>query len=510
MTEAEPAARRTAIPGGVQDRPMPLPLRLLLLAVSLALIAFTCRLFRFPTLNCDAGYYLLLSRLVAKGKVPYLDFTTIYPPGFFYLQNVFDFFHGGSPEAVAAQDLLLNLGAAAGLFYSARKLLALDRSFALFLSALFILVFPAFDGAYLVLEPLSSLWGWMALAVVMSTGRTGSDGAGDAAISLRRAFLAGALAGLSMMVKQPGAVFLVAAWMIAALDADWPRRLRLGAVMACAALSYWLLFFALHPGAFLAVWNQNVVLLARYAVSSRATTGYTLADLGGVVWKNRWIVVPILAAGAMSAVYRCRGRATRSDSTILILMAAGTTFFLPAFSRPWRHYMLYPIPFALLGGAYLLIRPRRALGVALAALVLASSAVWRLPREIADWQLNTLPAVHARQEVLRKWISDRARGRRFILVVPMESQFYFLTGHEPPNPKFDFPADLGTQVRSAAEVRAPVFLVQPFEKERPELVKALEEAGYRRTDHLGEDAELWLPVPAAPAPLPGPSQRGPV
>jgi L-malate glycosyltransferase len=491
------------------DRPIPLPARLLLFAGSFLLIALTSRLFWFPTLNCDGGYYLRLAREVANGRVPFLDFEIIYPPGTFYLQNVFDFIHGGSPAAVAAQDMLLNLGAAFGLYVCARRLLGADRSVALLLSSLFIVIFPAFDGSYMVLEPHSSFWGWLALVVVIGVRRTGPDRDGGGDPGLFRVTLAGALAGLSMMVKQPGAVFLVAGWAIAARDATWPRRLRLGAAMAGAAVSFWILFFVLHPGAVLPAWDQNVILLSRYAARSRSATGYTLAELGGLMWQNRWIVLPILAAGVTSAWYCRRGEARHSDSTLLILMGAGLALVLPALSRPWRHYLLYPIPFALLGGAYVLTRPRRPVGIALVTLILASSAAWRLPREIADWQLNTLPAVHARQEVLRKWIAGRAGGRKVILVAPSESQFYFLGGYEPPSPNFEFYA--GTeQVLAAARVQAPVFLVQPFEREKADLVKTLRNVGYRRTDNLGEEAEVWLPDPAPTPGLPDAPHPGPV
>jgi hypothetical protein len=349
----------------------------------------------------------------------------------------------------------------------------------------------AFEGFYFILEPTVNAYGWLAVAAVMASSRL-RGGARGGGVDVALAFLAGVLAGVAAGVKQSAALF---APLVLAL-AFVPRtpRSRSCAVAAAAGLAApFVLFFALHPSAWRPFVADSVVGILSLAAGKRLPFEPLALRLVSLAY-TAWIPLALLAALAL------RHRAPAPLRGVITVMAvAGLAFWLPQLTRPYLHYALLPLPFAVLALVFALSatpevphgRVARGALMVLALLPLASEA----------WIEGRMRRESEQERTVAAWIERHAPARRPLLIVPASPQYYYLTSRPSYDGAYEFFPD-PRSVWHAARSGAPVVVIDRSQGHLVPLYEAeLGAAGYHRAQALGPHA-LWLPPGAPPSPPP--------
>jgi alpha-1,2-mannosyltransferase len=355
-----------------------------LMAIAIAAIAFVFRLVPvmrggglFGLGDYDDGVYYAASTGIAHGLLPYRDFLLLHPPGVPLLLTPFALVaqltsdsYGfaaarvawmvlGVVNAVLIWRILRPIGLIAALFGA--------LSYAVFYPAVYadhttLLESPATTAlllAILLLEPLSN-------ARYLSRGR---------------AFAAGAVLGLTVVIKIWGVVtvVIVLAWLLLIRQFRAALRVAIG----CAALAglICLPFFAAAPTT---MWHQ----LVRDQIVRHANRGVTLLGrldeiVGlGIVGRPHASITVI----AVIALLSCAGLAwTYRQAQLPVLLLLGQGAFLLVTPTWFPHYAGYTAaPVALTVGAAIgrliaLVRARPAqiaVAIAVAAALLAYASGW--------------------------------------------------------------------------------------------------------------------------------------
>jgi hypothetical protein len=455
----------------------------------LALVLWrTITLAGLAPLGPDAGFTLMKARLLESGRMPYLDFAVGYGPFQPYLQALYFHVFGRGVEQLRLQQWAHHLVVVLVLAVLLRRPRA-RWAWVAFAAAVYLASAVAFEGFYFILEPTVSAYGWLAVAAMMaSSRRRGVAGRGVAALAL--AFGAGVLAGVAAGVKQSAALFAPLVVTLAFI----PRtpRSRACALAAAAGLAApFVLFFAVHPSAWRPFLDDSVLGILSLAAGKRLPFEPVSLRLVSLAY-TAWIPLALVAAIAL----RRRAGASLAD-VITAVALAGLAFWLPQLTRPYLHYALLPLPFAVLALVFALaVAPRVAyVRVARAALLVLAL----LPLASQGWIEARMRRESEQERTVSAWIERHAPAQRPLLIVPASPQYYYLTGRASYDGAYEFFPD-PRSVWHAARAGAPVVvvdrsqgrLVPPYEAE-------LRAAGYRRADALGPHA-IWLPPDAPPPP----------
>jgi hypothetical protein len=452
----------------------------------------TAALARLAPLGPDAGFTLMKARLVEKGRVPYLDFPVGYGPFQPHVQALFFQVFGTSPDALRAQQWAHHL-LLMGVLLALARAAGASGALLSFAGALYLASAVAFEGFYFILEPMVGAFGWLALGVMLAAGRLlERAGAGGRSAGLCLAVTAGALAALAAGIKQSAAVF-APLLLVLPLAGKWPRRT--GAVVAAAAglAAPFLVFFALHPSTwprFLADSVWGIVLLAVGRRLPLEPLWLRAVSLAYTAW------IPVSLAAACWLVRR-RPERTTGERVLALLCAGGLAAWLPQLTRPYLHYALLPLPFAVLALAFLLAgsRPGRA---PLSPSVRAVFAVLALlPLTAQGWVEGRLRRSQDEERRVAAWIDGQVPSGRSLLIVPASPQYYYLTGRPSYDERYEFFPD-ARAVRHAARAGAPVVVVDRAQgRYVPLYERELQDSGYRRVSVLGPHS-LWVPPPPGP------------
>lgn len=477
------------------------PLALLALVLSLA---WTAVLSIESPIGCDGGYYLMVSREVAAGGVPYAQLYTVYTPGYFYTHLLYEAIFGRGPWALQAELWAHALVLALMLAWVMRRLCKLSFApIALALAAFFPLMAIA-DAFTLYLEMEVNLWGWLGLGLAIECGRRltreGAPAAahGVEAASLGLAFAAGCAAGGSFWCKQVGGVFgLLAIAVPAAMAGRLDRR-----VVAATILGHGVapaLFFLAIPEAAWPFVSEGLNGLLQYAGRSERYVAVTMRHLPWMLL-HWWWVPALLWTSGLETLQRCSsGRRTGVDTTLALLYAGALIYFLPFASKGYPHYLQLVLPLlivVLTSYWCALAGRRRQLLVHLVVPVLALATT--VGEDLRSYQSARLERPSQRERELRigRWIEERSAGHREIFILLASPQYYVLSNRFSASGQYLFlPSE--EHVRKVVSKRAPVFFVLRPVDDVTAHRKILEAAGYRPADRLADRVELWLP--------PGPS-----
>ncbi|MCG3172167.1 MAG: hypothetical protein GMKNLPBB_00313 [Myxococcota bacterium] len=459
-------------------------------------------------LGPDGGFYLMYAINVLQGQTPYQDFLVMYPPGAFYFHAVWLSLEGGTLNGIGVQMLLTHLGAALCLFALIQPVARVRRAL-LIIPGYFILIAP-FEAWYLVLEPITNLFGLAGLAVIQR-GLWGPSGTGPwRNRPLKRDLMwiipAGLLFGVAAMVKQVGWLFPLAGMVcIHAVMGFHRGAMRCSGSLAAAVLFPWLGFFASHPGAVVPFFEQNVLLLFRYAANKSDPTITTMDHALDVAWDRRWLFVlcglPPLAEGVR--LLRDRRSWTMTPPAFLAVLAGmGLMMLVPTLFRTYGHYVLYPLPPAVAGLVWILRESRRR--GCLTRLVLLGSALylfapfpdpWRLA--VKEYQFNYWSTRHK-----ACWMAAAMAGRGPVMVLPDVPNYTYLSNLRSGFNRYWFRAG-DDPVGDAASRRLPIIMVNRGNPWIPGLRAALLRHGYSRTGTRGDDISIWTPAGMDPIPSPG-------
>lgn len=442
----------------------------------------------------DVGVHVTDAMRVASGSVPYVDFYTLYHAGNLYLQAAWLALFGPlSSATLGAQVVVQHAWIATCLAVVLRVRLGLGGwALALAIAGYFFFV-PALEGMFLILEPMSSCSGWAALALASLLGRRLRTASAPAAAALAGGLLVGLLATMALATKQVGGVFL-AALPLVHLDAGRLVRPVLVAQLGGAALLP-AGFFLAHPEALAPYWQQCVLGLFSYAqgtLTASEPAWFVVHHLA------RNALLPLALAGALGlcSFELRRGGGPRPWGDVLLL-SAGAATGLPSFIRPYLHYYLFPLPFAVFAVA-LVVRRGAPLW----------SAPWQLTVALGLLIFGVTPIVHYHEQTFGRdvgagheravetFIRERAGGRDRVLILPSSPQYYLRAGTSPPDGVYMFvtnEADLaraGGQFQLAREGALPAFLVDRGDRMLDACRARLRELGFVRRAE-GPNVEHW-------------------
>lgn len=441
-------------------------------------------------LGPDAGFTLMKARLLESGRAPYLDFPVGYGPFQPWLQSLYFHVFGRGTEQLRLQQwthhvvIVLVLAA---LMRSGRA----HFSLVALASALYLASAVAFEGFYFILEPTVSAYGWLAVGAMLCASRLRPGP--RAAWAVPVALAAGALAGLAAGVKQSAALYAPVVLALAFVPRG-PRSRACAAAAIAGLLAPFALYFALHPLAFRPFLDDSVLGILSLAVGKR---------LPFEPWRLRAISLAYTAwiPLALASALALRRRAGALAPLVAVLCAAGLAFWLPQLTRPYLHYALLPLPFAVLALAFCMgIGPEAGDGPPGRVLrkVLLSLAL--LPLVPQGWIEGRLRRGSDQERTVSAWIAGHVPAGQPLLIVPASPQYYYLTGHASYDGGYEFFPD-PRSVWHAAQAGAPVLVVDRSHGWLvPEYERELRAAGFRRAQVLGPHA-LWLP-PASPLPVP--------
>lgn len=172
----------------------------LALSVPLAIVPMAlCTLRNF--LDADPSYFLSIMERIAEGKVLYKDVACGYPPIWFYMMaSVKWIFHipSGSEELYYVFHFLMQILSAFFLFKIIRCW-GIGWRIAYFCSWLFVMMGHWMQANYLILEPLTVMFGLLAIWMVQKYGKD----------DIWLLFVAGVVASLSFLCKQYGLGFFI-------------------------------------------------------------------------------------------------------------------------------------------------------------------------------------------------------------------------------------------------------------------------------------------------------------
>lgn len=455
------------------------------IATAVALIAGFVVLRRLGAdhpLGPDAGWFLMSATKVAEGQVPYVDFASFYHAGAFYVQAAAFRLLGSDGAAVRLQIVVQHVAVLASLCAVLAMRARVGAAGIAVLAAAYVAFVPLIEGLLYMLEPMSSAFGWAALAAATWKGRRPGG-----------AFAAALLASAALWAKQPGGAFLVAL-AIPHLDSGRFER-RLAVAQAFGFLLLPAIFFAAHPAAAGRYWDQNVVRLFSYASGEMVPLSSSREIVNALVQNALVPAVVMLSTGvAVAAVRRRIGGVTRGDVAVL---AAGVLLLAPSLMRPYRHYYLYSLPFALFGAAVCVraigSMPRWVGATALVALLMGGSTYVRLAAITTGRDAGALSEAQ-----ISAFIASRLGGHDAALIVPKSPEYHFLSGARSVDGDYTFiyhPASFEAarpRFEIAARDRRPAFVVDTGEEWVEPCRERLRALGFRLRDSEGP-VEYWTP-----------------
>ena len=480
-----------------------------LLAFFLYLLTLSILIGIHHQLGPDAGYYVMYGRAILEGQVPIRDFASMYPPGIYYLQALYLSLHGGGRDALTLQIFTHHALTALFLAYLCFKLKLTRGLGAAFPAILYVFLIAFYEGYGLIIEPISSTWGWAGLSIALATsmprGESISNEAGRKRENTRTAlrmflyFLAGTLVGLAFMVKQVGAIFIVLAAIISSFD---PRTRRLYTILAvlAGALFWWLVFFAAHPDTLPIYFEQNVIGLFNYATVQHQPMSRLLPARLENLWFNRWIAGLLFVAFFIAVFHSRKNRKYEPDTArrhkiLLLLSGGGLIMLAPMIFRSYAHYYLYPLPFAITSLFYLLkhyrILRRGFSRAVFFGLLLA--LFWNLPGRWPNLQ-RQVEAKYLNERHTAEWIKANAGQSEKAVIVPGVPQYYVLAGLKAPITFYSWLSISENEklVKAAADEALPVFLVDrglPYFGEYKEL---LIRYGFSAVARFGDNTTKWI------------------
>ena len=446
-------------------------------------------------LGPDGGFYVAHSWLVRDGLVPYRDFPYWYTPGGLYVHRISAMVLGETHRGILAEIWLEHLATLALLLFVVRRCVSASWPACALLAALFLGSISPLEGFYYVLEPLLNLWLWLSIALaLMAAERTGANAPG----SLIWPLLAGIAAGAAFWTKQPGVLVLPLA---AGLPSLWRGRLELRPALWTIAgfLAVPLTFVLFHPDAVLPALRHMSELFQYVSNRGRGQVIDTWAALRSWIWLVVAFAMGILSARSLAVGQETHDR--RAGRVALAILCTGLLLLVPSIAKPYLHYLLVPLPFALFALSTLeraLSRQRRHLpalaGAALAVLVLSA-----LNRPIAAAVRRTLlpgregASSRETEREAAAFIARYAGDSPRMYVIPNSPQYYVAlrkpatdeSGYE------YFPSE--KDVRRALATPAPAFIVDRDGVDIPLYERVLASAGYQV---VGRNARIsaWLPA----------------
>jgi hypothetical protein len=242
-------------------------------------------------------------------------------------------------------------------------------------------------------------------------------------------------------------------------------------------------FFLVHPDALRPALAASTRLL-QYA---RSQGPFAITDHWQGIRLWNWLI-PLFPIAALAGVVLARnGRdADRKWGRVAIALCfAGFALLLPSFLRPYKHYLLLSLPFAVAAGATCV----RALGVmprrtALAAGMLAPIVIFagvRPPFSSLERVLipgDQVPTYGRMEESIGAFVRRYSGNAPRILVAPNAPQYYLYAGRpgDPATFKFDVSDD---EIRRALAEDVPAFIVDRGGADIPHLESVFRSSGYR-------------------------------
>jgi hypothetical protein len=348
------------------------------------------------------------------------------------------------------------------------------------------------EGFYYILEPHLNVFVWLSIALALHGARH-VDPSGSGRPWLW-AMGAGFAAGAAFWTKQQGAVALPLAAALPSLSRG-RVEIRTAIWTAGGFLVLPFSFFALHPDA-LKPAIEPMMALTKYA----ANRSYAVSD----TWYGlrQWLcLIPLLAAGVVAAGFLI-SREDPADRRVgrvgLGLLSAGVLLLLPSFLRPYLHYLLVPMPFALLALPIVvraLARLPRRLAVACAATAGCLIVACIRPAVLASARQVLVPGFEApssweRERRIAEFMGRYVGSSPRIYVLPNSPQYYVYLRRGGDKSGYEFlPPD--ADVRHALASRVPAFIVDRGEADIRHYEGLLRSEGYRLVQRVAP-ASAWL------------------
>jgi len=448
-------------------------------------------------LGPDGGYFVVRSWQVRDGEIPYRDFYWWHTPGILYLLRYSASLFGENHASLAWQvliqqlaTLILLLAVMRRLFDSSLRPLALGAT-------VFLASVPIFEGLALMLEPPMNLFGWLALWLALGVGQRAND---HDRRTWALAFAAGLAAGLSFWMKQQGALFVLLVAVLPSL-ASGRQRLRPALVSALGAALIPLSFVAVHPDAVVPAWHMFGDL-TRYATGQDK---YAVGDTSYWIRRAPWVgILPLLAAVAATVRLFLPGDPVerRRARLVAACAATGAVLTLPCFFQPYAHYLLVPLPFAVLALAFLVRLGSRA-GWRWAAVTACASAAavvipsWRMANDFERILLHDLRPGGLREERrIAAFIARHAGSAPRVYIAPNVPQYYVHTGKMGVDGDYIYLPD-DARVRASLTSGVPAFIVNRGGASIAHYESLFHAAGYTLTDRRPR-VSAWKPPARIP------------
>ncbi len=455
--------------GAQPKAPLPVRGRTVLLVASAGLLLVAAghgiRMSTLAGIGPDGGHILMNARLVRQGMVPYLDFKVVYGPFLFYLQAAYLSLFGGSRSSLLLQLWTHHVITLLIVLAILRFLLRAPGWVLCLVSASYLMVLPNYEAFYMIVEPTMGIYGWAAIALTVFATRAPDESWREAGSPTRvkGAMLAAAgfLASVSAGVKQSGAVFLLLTLSIPVLMSErFERKMLLSG--SIGALLPFVAFFGTHPTTIPTFWNDSVIGIISFAAGKRLELDPLEVRLAAARF-SAWIPGMLLIAMFGASISRSVG--SRERRLVLVMCLAGLILWLPVFSRPYRHYFVSSVPFALVALGWLCGLPDRSprvteayrLGRQMVVVLIVATLMWRFYLE-SRAEEQSLRWIRSEEDQVAAWIAgNTSRGER-VLIVPNTPQYHYLVGTEDIIDAYEFVQDPNI-IWYAAREAAPVFVV---------------------------------------------------
>ena len=419
-------------------------------------------------LGPDAGYYVLSAEAFFEGRSSLAELTAIYPPGSFLLQGLYQKIHDGAAEGLRIQILLHHVLITIFISLTLLRLKVIPKHLGWLPFVLYIIGSWFLEGLYLIIEPFSSLYGWAGIYLATRGMTQGHPERATRAFLPGRAdwlpyLFAGFLGAVAANVKQVGLVFPVLLLAMSWIGTSKNRRSRVVSCLTGVFLCE-LFVVSINPADMFILLKSNIYRLLVYA-STDPSTNQMRTHLEIVAFLRRaWVSVPILlsALTAIGALYSERRKSTVNDPAqynrgltfLAFSIIAGSTL-LPSLIRPYGHYYLFPLPFAVSGAIYTfsVIWKSRSIYLRYALIAIFFLLLSGLPS--TGKSLLRDQVIHWRKEqAVADWIRSNSDALNEAVIVVGVPQYYLLTGLRPPLDLYGWLGCKTISWRTSAKARA--------------------------------------------------------
>jgi hypothetical protein len=409
--------------------------RLELLPLVYALVALgvvvwvRVRLLQTP-LERDEGEYAYAGQLILRGLPPYVHAFSMKLPGMFYLNAGVMKLFGASIRGIHLGLLLANMVSSLLVFLVGSKLSG--RSAGLVSAALFALmtVSQHLLGTFAHATHFVILFSLAAFCLILP---------GERGVTPYRYLVAGIFFGLAFLVKQHGALFLVAAAVFVLLESR-PFSAGVGnAITMAAGFTVPPLLTALGvflQGTFANFWLWTVKYAASYATGLPASFGWInfrsqMAEILGSM-----LVYWLLALAGLLAVLF--GSSARARNFFLPLLVCSFLAICPGFHfRPHYFVLVVPVVALLAGAVFAPAKLPRILQNGLYLLLFAATLfqfwsegwfLFRAPPEEYVKKAYQTTKPFAESVAVARYVRENSGPKDRILVLGSEPQIYFYSG----------------------------------------------------------------------------------